>query len=142
MEIGTVINKQINMPEKTTKIEKMVIEGITYVPENSIPSKAESIDGLEYCIVRSYGAGVFAGYVKERKSEPNGVNVIVLNARRLWKWVGASSLSQLAMEGVKKPNDCLFPREVDSIELMNVIEIIPTTKECFESIKSVKVWEQ
>lgn len=130
------------MSEKKTTIEKMVIEGITYVPENSITSKAELIDGLEYCIIRSYASGVFAGYVKERKSELNGVNVILVNARRLWKWVGASSLSQLAMEGVKKPNDCLFPCHVDSVEVMNVVEIIPATQECFESIKSVKVWEQ
>ena len=92
--------------------------------------------------MRSYAAGVFAGYVKDRKAELNGMNVTLVNARRLWKWVGASSLSQLAMEGVKKPGDCLFPREVDSVELMNVVEIVPATKECFESIKSVKVWQQ
>jgi hypothetical protein len=127
--------------KKTTKIDKMVIEGITYVPENSV-SKPEKVDGLEYCVIRSYASGVFAGYVKERKAEVNGVNVTLINARRLWKWVGASSLSQLAMEGVKKPNDCLFPCEVDSIEIMNVVEIIPATIECLESIKSVKVWKQ
>ena len=123
-------------------IEEMVIDGTTYVPKGSEFTSKVSMEGLEYCIVRSYGAGVFAGYVGTKTSEPNGMNVRVLNARRLWKWDGACSLSQLAMEGVKKPQNCKFPCEVNSIDLFNVVEIIPATEISFNSIKSVVVWEQ
>jgi len=51
------------------------------------------------CIVRTYSAGVFLGTVKER----NGKEVLLADARRIWYWDGAASLSQLAMEGTSKP---------------------------------------
>lgn len=35
------------------------------------------------CIVRCYGAGVFFGEVKEIKSEANGLNVRLGNARKV-----------------------------------------------------------
>lgn len=91
---------------------------------------------MRYVIVRTYSAGVFAGYLESR----NGKEVILKNARRLWYWSGAASLSQLAMEGVKKPNDCKFPCEVDKIELLEAIEIIDATEKARESIKEVPIW--
>ena len=90
-----------------------------------------------YCIVRTYSAGVFAGEIISR----NGREVILHNARRLWKWSGAASLSQLAMEGVKDPENCLFPCEVNRVELLECIEILDCTEESRQSIKKVKVWE-
>jgi hypothetical protein len=91
-----------------------------------------------YKIVRTYSAGVFAGEIKSR----DGREVVMINARRLWYWDGAASLSQLAMEGTKKPENCKFPCEVDRVELLEVIEILDTTNEAEKSIKSVKVWEE
>ncbi len=92
---------------------------------------------MKYVIVRTYSAGVFAGYLQER----NGREVILRNARRLWRWEGAASLSQLAMEGTKKPFECKFPCEVDQVELLEPIEILDVTKEARISIESVPVWE-
>ena len=92
----------------------------------------------KYQIVRSKYAGVFAGYVKTKK----GQTVTVTKARRLWYWKGASSLSQLAMEGVKHPLECKFPCEVNSVELFEVVEILDTTKVAEASIKGVPVWQQ
>ncbi len=66
--------------------------------------EAEKFDGMEYVICRTYSAGVFAGFLKER----TGQEVVMVNARRLWYWDGAASLSQLAMEGVTKPENCKF----------------------------------
>lgn len=90
-----------------------------------------------YKIVRTYSAGVFAGTIESR----NGQEVVMKNARRLWKWSGAASLSQLAMEGVKNPNDCMFPSEVERVELLNVVEILDCTEAAKKSIKAVKIWE-
>ncbi len=91
-----------------------------------------------YVIVRTYSAGVFAGEIESR----NGSEVILLNARRLWYWDGAASLSQLAMEGTKKPENCKFPCEVNKVELLQAIEILDVTKEAEKSIKDVPVWAQ
>lgn len=91
---------------------------------------------LEYVIVRTYSAGVFAGYLRSRE----GREVVLLNARRLWMWKGAASLSQLAMEGVKYPNECKFPCEVSRVELLEAIEILDVTEEAKKSIDSVPIW--
>ena len=95
------------------------------------------MEGL-YCIVRTYSAGVFAGIVKSR----NGKEVLMENARRLWYWSGAASLSQLALEGTKNPAGCKFPAAVPSVLLTEAIEIIPASAEAVKSIEGVPVWKK
>jgi len=92
---------------------------------------------MKYVIVRTQSAGVFAGYLESR----NGQEVVLKNARRLWYWSGAASLSQLTMEGVKNPGACKFPREVDRVELLQAIEILDCAEEAKTSIAGVKVWQ-
>lgn len=120
--------------------KEIEINGIKYVPASSVAkgTPAKSLKGMKYVICRTYSAGVFAGYLEKR----NGQEVVLRNARRLWYWTGAASLSQLASEGVKKPDECKFPTEVDSVELLQAIEIIPATKEAQESIAKVPVWSE
>ena len=115
---------------------KIVVNGVEYVRANSISTQAQSSDGLPYVIVRTYSAGVFAGYLKKR----DGKEATVINARRLWKWVGAATLSQLSQEGVKNPKECLFPCEIPSVELTEVTEVLPATEAAKASIAGVKVW--
>ena len=91
-----------------------------------------------YVIVRTYSAGVFAGYLESRKDR----EAVLTKARRLWYWAGAASLSQLSQEGVKRPDDCKFPCEVDKVELLEVIEILDVTEEARKNIADVKVWEE
>jgi len=92
----------------------------------------------KYFIVRTYSEGVFAGEIESR----TGKEVVMINARRLWYWDGAASLSQLAMEGVKKPENCKFPCEVDRVTLLEVIEILDVTDFAKKSIKEVPVWKR
>lgn len=92
----------------------------------------------KYVIVRTYSAGVFAGELESRE----GKEVVLLNARRLWYWEGASSLSELAMLGTSNPSKCKFPCEVDRVELLETIEILDVTDKARESIKGVPVWTQ
>ena len=115
----------------------ITIDGIEYVPKTQ-QEKAELFEGMPYCIVRTYSAGVFAGYVEKRK----GKEAVVRRARRIWKWEGAASLSQLAVDGTSKPAECKFPCEVDKVELTEVIEVIECTKKAQESINSVEIWKQ
>lgn len=125
-----------------TNMETMTINGEEWVKASTIPQSEEremsvDLDGLKYCIVRTYSAGVFAGYVKER----NGKEALLLKARRLWYWDGAASLSELAMYGVSKPENCKFPCEVEEMEVTEVIEIIPATVKAKESIDGVPEWK-
>ena len=91
-----------------------------------------------YVIVRTYSAGCFAGHLESRE----GKEVILTDARRLWYWAGALSLSELAVKGTAKPNECKFPVAVTRIVLTEAIEVIDTTTRGEMSIKGVKAWTQ
>lgn len=119
-----------------TTVNEISINGVTYVPKSTVSEKAESIDGMPYQIVRTYSAGVFAGYVKSR----NGQEVVMTKARRLWYWNGATTLSQLATTGSTKPQDCKFACEVD-VTLINAIEILEVTEKAKKNIQGVAVWQ-
>ena len=118
---------------------ELIINGQTYVLKGSEKESepAADLDGLEYKIVRTQSAGVFAGYIEGK----DGQNVILLKARRLWYWSGAASLSQLAIDGTSKPKECKFPEEVSRIELTQAIEILDVTAKAKKSIESVSVWK-
>ena len=120
--------------------KEIEIDGEKYVLASSAKSfePAKRLKNKKYVIVRTYSAGVFAGYLDSKK----GKEAVLLNARRLWYWDGAASLSQLAVDGVSKPENCKFPCEVSRVELTEVIEILDVTKKAQDSIAGVKVWKK
>lgn len=91
----------------------------------------------KYCMVRTQSAGVFAGTIVSRE----GKEAILKDARRIWYWDGAASLSQLAQSGTSKPSSCKFPEAVTEVLLTEVIEIIPITEVAKASIESVPIWK-
>ena len=119
--------------------DKIIVDGVEYVRADSIQGNAlaAELNGMPYCMVRTYSAGVFAGYVESRE----GKEATLRNARRIWYWDGAASLSQLATDGTSKPENCKFPCPVDRVTLTEVIEIIPITKRAKKSIEEVAVWK-
>ena len=88
-------------------------------------------------IIRADRAGVFFGTLKEK----NGSEVVLTDCRRLWRWEGAASISQLAVEGTKLPKNCKFTLTVPIISILGVIEIIPCTREAIKSIEEVAIWK-
>lgn len=88
-------------------------------------------------IVRSDRAGVFYGEIRER----NGDEITMTNVRRIWYWDGAASISQLAMDGTSKPQNCKFTIYVPEMIILGVIEIIPCTEKAMRSIEGVKEWK-
>lgn len=113
---------------------KITINGVEYVQADSISnSYTKNEEGLEYVVVRTYSAGVHFGYLKSR----DGKEVVLVQARRAWYWEGAFTLSQLAMEGVKKPENCKFSVVVDEILLTEAIEIIKCTDSAKQILQSV-----
>ena len=115
---------------------EVTINGVVYVPKDDAEkARALSVNGMEYCIVRSDRAGVFAGYIASR----DGAEVVMREARRLWFWDGAASLSQLSQEGVKAPQSCKFPVAVPEQTILGVIEVLPCTEAARQSIAAVKI---
>ncbi len=119
-------------------MKEININGEIYVPKSSVNEvmPSEKVEGMEYVIIRTYSAGVFAGYLESRE----GKEAVIRNSRRIWSWEGANSLSQLAMEGTCKPDECRFAVPVDKTIVTEVIEILSTTQKAKESIEGVSLW--
>jgi len=92
-----------------------------------------------YVIIRTYSMGVFAGYLNEKSTE---TCKILNNARRIWYWDGAASLSELAEKGTSKPENCKFPQKVTEVTLTspNGFEILKVSEIAKKSIEGVKIW--
>lgn len=91
-----------------------------------------------YVIVRTYSAGVFAGTLESQSKD--GKRVVLRDARRLWYWRGAASLSQLAVRGTSDPAACKFALPVARIEITEAIEIDDVAPEGRKSIEAVMPW--
>ena len=83
------------------------------------------------CVVRTYSAGVWFGEVAEK----SGNEVIVKNARRMWKWWAEEgiSLSSVALHGVKRDQSKI----VESVPAvwLEAIELIPASDKAIASIE-------
>lgn len=109
-------------------------------------SKHTTIDGVEYApvttpsevvMVRSADAGVFYGNLVKRE----GDEVTLTNARRVYYWNGAATLSELATKGTSRPKDCKFPAPTAGEHLiLGVCEVIPITTEALASLNMVPEW--
>lgn len=97
----------------------------------------EKLENQTYVIVRTLSAGVFAGHLKSYKDKV----AVLTDARRIWYWYGAASLSQLAVKGTSKPEQCKFPEAVPEVLLPDVIEMLTATPKGEASIKAVPIWE-
>ena len=119
-----------------TNINEVEINGTVYVKKGTESKQAEKLDGCRAVIVRTYSAGVFYGYLKSR----DGKEGILLNARRMWKWYGAS-LSECAQSGTPNKDNCKFPEVVDRIDLTEIIEVLQLTEKALKSLNEVPVWK-
>lgn len=122
----------IHIPKDATYIEILGhrIDGYESKEKNKMENKK--------VIIRADRAGVFYGEIKKRNKD----EVVMTDVKRLWYWDGAASLSQLATEGVTRPNNCKFTVTVPEMTILGVIEIIPCTEKAVESIESVRVWKR
>ena len=84
----------------------------------------------EYVIIRTFSAGVWAGFLKEKvKNE-----VYLTDARRLYYWsnIEGISLSGISLNGLKKETSKICAPV--PIIWLEAIEIIPCSKQAQESI--------
>lgn len=64
------------------------------------------------------------------------------NVRCLWYWDGAATFLQLAAEGTIRPESCKFTMTIDSLVVLDAIEIIPCTAKAIKSIEGVEEWKR
>jgi len=115
------------------------INGHDYIRADLVESKpAVDESGRPFVIVRSYGAGVFAGYVAERDVEHQ--RIVLDGCIRLWQWTGCS-LSQVANDGTAGSEN-KFSMPTNGHEILAVIEIIPATEKARVAIQAVKPWKK
>jgi hypothetical protein len=102
-------------------------------------SQATSSDGInfaigKYVIIRTYSAGVWAGTLKQKAAN----EVILGDAKRLWRWWAKESisLSAVANYGIRQDKSEIAPA-VENVWL-EAIEIIPTTEIAQKSIVEAK----
>jgi len=73
----------------------------------------------DFVLIRTYSAGVHFGTMIEK----DGKEVTLQNAKRLWSWTGALSLSEIASKGIDIKNSKISVA-VEEIIITEAIEII------------------
>ena len=117
-------------------METIVINGVEYVRKDSIkPGVVINTDNI--VLIRTYSAGVHFGTLDSR----DGKEVVLSNARRLYQWSGACSLSQVAMDGVDLANSKISVI-VPKITLTEAIEIIPMSETAARTMMEAKSWKK
>jgi hypothetical protein len=89
----------------------------------TIPAAETSPMVGQHCVVRTFTAGVHIGRVMSL----SGTQIILEDARRLWKWSGAFTLSEVATAGID-PKNSRMAVALPVILLTEATEIIPTTE--------------
>lgn len=104
------------------------------------PQSADSgLSGMvgKKCIVRTYSAGVWFGEIEQKA----GNEVIVKNARRLWRWQAAESisLSSVALYGIdQRKSKIVAPVPSVWLEAIELIPVSETTAKSIEGAPHVK----
>ena len=122
--------------------EKLILELLRLAlsnnnQENQVQTQegATSLIG-QYVIIRTYSAGVWAGYLKEKvKNE-----IYLTEARRMYKWVNVEgiSLSGIALNGLSKESNICAPVPIVWLE---AIEIISCSEKAKKSIINQPIYK-
>lgn len=119
------------------KIDEMTIgefKELSKIFNRSDNTKANDIASHyigEYCVFRTYSAGVFCGFLEARE----GMECVIKEARRIWSWNGAFTLSELSQKGVSDAKMSIAEPEK---LVTQVIEVIPTSKEVKALLSGMK----
>lgn len=79
-------------------------------------------ENLKPVLVRTYSAGVHFGYLVSRE----GKEVVLEKSRRLWRWFGAWTLSEVATKGIDtRQSKVGAPISVTLTEAIEIIDVLP-----------------
>ena len=119
----------------------ITIDDVEYIKKEDYELAKPNKDGLEYCIIRTYSAGVFAGWIDTKSKD---MCQEVFECRRLWKWYTYFTLSSLAIQGQRKgkEDDNKYSVPVPRQILKEIIEVIPCSKKAKEQIINTANYEE
>jgi hypothetical protein len=86
---------------------------------------------MAYAIVRSGQSGVWCGDVIAR----DGESVTLNDARKIWRWRGANTTSDIATNGISEEYSRVAP-PVDGAVILGVCEVLPATPAAVERVKA------
>jgi hypothetical protein len=92
--------------------------------------KATRKSKAQRVIVRTQSAGVHYGTLAARR----GTELDLADAKRVWSWQGRNTLHEISKRGVGSGSR--VSEAVDSITLLNVIEIIPCADEAVRNFEA------
>jgi hypothetical protein len=99
---------------------------------SSASNSSATLNGMvgKQVIIRTYSAGVWFGTL----SEKSGNEVIISNARRMWRWFAfeSISLSAVALHGIKEDKSQIV--EAVPHVWLEAIEIIPCSEKAASQI--------
>lgn len=89
-------------------------------------------------VIRTNSAGVQYGELESVASAADGYDVVIKNARRVYKWRGAFTLSEFAMQGVvgELRTQSKLSMKVDFI-CVRAIEVIPMRDEAVKNLQEI-----
>lgn len=109
--------------------DEITINGEVYV------KKIPLTDTVKHVLVRTYSAGVHFGELVKRE----GQDIELRNARRIWSWKGANTLSDIAEKGLNG-KESKISLTVSSIILTQAIEIMPISASALKNLSEVAEW--
>ena len=104
------------------------------VQENVQPGTGKTLEQMhvgEYVLIRTYSAGVHFGKLVKRE----GKEVLLDEARRIWSWDGAFTLSEVSESGVGSGK---ISAKIDGILLTQAIEIMKLSIKSKENLYGLK----
>lgn len=116
------------------KVEELTIDGTVYVPKESISVPKTNTTGLQCVLIRTYSAGVHYGFLHSQEDTLAGMKVNLVDSRRIWKWGGAFTLSEVANDGVCTKNSRIAAKVNNTLI---AIEIIPVSEKAFNILESI-----
>lgn len=94
---------------------------------------------LPFVIIRGRDSGVHAGELVSLDCATK--SCVLHDARRIWRWRGASCLSELAVYGASNPAECRFGTALPHQEIIgDVCEVIYCQPEGEKMIRECPEW--
>jgi len=81
-------------------------------------------------VVRSRGSGVHVGLLADY--DPKTQHAILLDSRRIWRWYGANTLTEVARHGISEESRVSEP--CPQMAVAEVVEVIPVSAEAAPSL--------
>lgn len=90
-----------------------------------------------YVLVRTYSAGVHCGRLVDQSAD--GKRVRLVDAKRIWRWYGAWTLSEIATTGLStKSKVSAAVSQIDLTEAIEIIACSPAATACLEGASWAK----